>query len=75
MSDNSRPHIVPSMAIILYLTIIPVKDRDTEKFRKYYGPLNEGPTIDIYGMANEPGSTAAMDMIPRTRWRNSCWTR
>ena len=41
---------------------IPVKDRDTEKFRKYYGPLKEGTTIDIYGVANEPGSAAAMHM-------------
>lgn len=41
---------------------IPVKDSDTEKFRKYYGPLKEGTTIDIYGVANEPGSAAAMHM-------------
>ena len=41
---------------------IPVRDWDTEKFRKYYGPLKEGTTIDIYGVANEPGSAAAMHM-------------
>lgn len=41
---------------------IPVKDSDTEKFRKYYDHLKEGTTIDIYGVANEPGSAAAMHM-------------
>lgn len=42
---------------------IPAKDYDTEKFRKYYTtPLKEGATIDIYGVANEPGSAAAMHM-------------
>lgn len=41
---------------------IPVKDPDTEKFRKYYDNLKEGATIDIYGIANEPGSAAAMHM-------------
>lgn len=40
----------------------PVKDNDTEKFRKYYDTLKEGATIDIYGVANEPGSAAAMHM-------------
>ena len=45
-----------------YAAGIPVKDSDTEKFRKYYGTLKEGTTIDIYGVANEPGSAAAMHM-------------
>lgn len=41
---------------------IPAKACDTEKFRKYYGYLKEGTTIDIYGVAHEPGSAAAMHM-------------
>lgn len=41
---------------------VPVKDSSTEKFLKYYGPLKGGTTIDIYGVANEPGSAAAMHM-------------
>lgn len=41
---------------------VPVKDADTEKFRKYYKDLKPGATIDIYGVANEPGSAAAMHM-------------
>lgn len=47
---------------IAYAAGIPVKDSDTEKFRKYYGILKERTTIDIYGVANEPGSAAAMHM-------------
>ena len=41
---------------------IPVKDSSTDKFLKYYDSLKEGTTIDIYGVANEPGSAAAMHM-------------
>lgn len=41
---------------------IPAKDNNTEKFRKYYDHLKEGTTIDIYGVAYEPGSAAAMHM-------------
>ena len=41
---------------------IPFKDNDTEKFRKYYDHLKEGTTINHYGVANEPGSAAAMHM-------------
>lgn len=47
---------------IAYAKSIPVKDSDTEKFRCYYDDLKEGATIDIYGVANEPGSAAAMHM-------------
>lgn len=47
---------------MFYAKDLPVKDTDTEKFRKYYDDLKEGATIDIFGVANEPGSAAAMHM-------------
>ena len=61
-----------------YAAGIPVKDSDTEKFRKYYGTLKEGTTIDIYGVANEPGSAAAMHMThmlhPLGRRQGDTWS-
>ena len=38
---------------MVYAKPLPVKDADTEKFRKYYDDLKEGATIDIFGVANE----------------------
>ena len=38
------------------------KPIDINIFRRYFDDLKEGATINIYGIANEPGSSAAMHM-------------
>lgn len=41
---------------------LPVSDANPEKYRKYFGELKPGTTIDAFGVAHEPGSAAAMHM-------------
>lgn len=41
---------------------LPVRDPDTRRFLRYYHNLKPGTSIDVFGVAHEPGSKAAMHM-------------
>ena len=41
---------------------LPVREADTRRFLGYYPDLKPGASIDVFGVAREPGSEAAMHM-------------
>lgn len=41
---------------------LPVRETDTRRFLGYYPDLKPGASIDVFGVAREPGSEAAMHM-------------
>ena len=53
---------------------LPVRKTDTRRFLGYYQDLKPGASIDVFGVAREPGSEAAMHMTHmRIRW--NIWRR
>lgn len=50
------------LAPLVYTQDMPCRTASVDTFRSFYDQLKDGATIDIYGVAHEPGSEAAMHM-------------